>query len=111
MERQVTEITPETCTAIFHWMERDLLRLGVPATYVKYRAEYVPAMTGRMVLCTVAVLPHPSLLGFKGVVCYSNALIVATVLVVACHRALGCLLAQYRATFETGTLRLLPRDY
>jgi hypothetical protein len=24
---------------------------------------------------------------------------------------LGCLLAQYRTSFESGTLRLLPRDY
>jgi hypothetical protein len=30
---------------------------------------------------------------------------------VACRQALGCLLAQYRASFESGTLRLLPRDY
>jgi hypothetical protein len=33
------------------------------------------------------------------------------VLDVAFRQALGCLLAQYRATFESGTLRLLPRDY
>jgi hypothetical protein len=66
MEPQVAEITPETCGAICHWMERALLRLGVPPTYVMYRAEYVPAVTGQMVLCTVAVLPHPSLPGFKG---------------------------------------------
>jgi hypothetical protein len=52
MEHQVAEITPETCGAICHWMERALLRLGVPPTYVTYRAEYVPAVTGRMVLCT-----------------------------------------------------------
>jgi hypothetical protein len=64
-----------------------------------------------MVLCTVAVLPHPSLPGFKGEVCYSAALTVATALDVACRQALGCLLAQYRASFESGTLRLLPRDY
>jgi hypothetical protein len=105
MEHQVAEITPETCGAICHWMERALLRLGVPPTYVTYRTEYVPTVTGRMVLCTVAVLPHPSLPGFKGEVCYSAALNVA------CRQALGCLLAQYRASFETGTLRLLPRDY
>jgi hypothetical protein len=71
MERQVVEITPETCGEICHWMERALLRLGVPPTYVTYRVEYVPTVTGRMVLCTVAILPHPSLLGFKGEVCYS----------------------------------------
>jgi hypothetical protein len=94
MERQVTEITPETCEAICHWMERALLKLGVPLTYVTYRAEYVPAAIGRMVLCTVAVLPHPSLPGFKGEVYYSTALTVATVLGVACRQALGCLLAQ-----------------
>jgi hypothetical protein len=47
-------------------MERALLRLGVHPTYVTYRAEYVPAVTGRMVLYTVAILPHPSLSGFKG---------------------------------------------
>jgi hypothetical protein len=82
MEHQVAEITPETCGAICHWMER--VMLGVPPTYVTYRAEYVPAVTGRMVLCTVAVLPHPSLTR----VC-----------------------AQYRASFESGTFRLLPRDY
>jgi hypothetical protein len=111
MERQVAEITPETYGAICHWMERALLRLGVPPTYVMYRAEYVPAVTGRMVLCTVAVLPHPNLLGFKGEACYSTTLTVATVLDVAFRQALGCLLAQYRATFESGTLRLLPRDY
>jgi hypothetical protein len=64
-----------------------------------------------VVLCTVAVLPHPSLPGFKGVVCYSTALTVVTALDVACRQALGCLLAQYRTTFESGTLRLLPRDY
>jgi hypothetical protein len=92
-------------------MERTLLRLGVPPTYVTYRAEYVPAVTWRMVLCTVAVLPHPSLPGFKGEVCYNTALTVTTTLDVACRQALGCLLAQYRATFESGTLRLLPRDY
>jgi hypothetical protein len=38
-----------------------------------------------MVLSTVAVLPHPSLLGFKGEVCYSVALTVATALDVACR--------------------------
>jgi hypothetical protein len=92
MERQDAEITPETCGAICHWMERALLRLGVPLTYVTYRAEYVPAVTGRMVLCTVAVLPHPSLPGFKGEVCYSAALTVATALDVTCRQALGCLL-------------------
>jgi hypothetical protein len=64
-----------------------------------------------MVLCMVAVLPHPSLPGFKGEVCYSTALTVTTALYVACRQALGCLLAQYRTTFEPGTLRLLPRDY
>jgi hypothetical protein len=92
-------------------MERALLRLGVPPTYVTYRAEYVPIMTGRMVLYTVVVLPHPSLPGFKGEVCYSAALTVVTALDVACRQALGCLLAQYRTSFESGTLRLLPRDY
>jgi hypothetical protein len=111
MEHQVAEIIPKTCGAICHWMERALLRLGVPPTYVTYRAEYVPAVTGRMVLCTVAVLPHPSLPGFKGEVCYSAALTVVTALDVACCQALGCLLAQYRASFESGTFRLLPRDY
>jgi hypothetical protein len=78
MERQVAEITPETSETICHWMESALLRLGVPPTYVTYRAEYVPTVTGRMVLCTVAVLPHPSLPGFKGEVCYSTVLTVAT---------------------------------
>jgi hypothetical protein len=111
MERQVAEITLETCGAICHWMERALLRLGVPLTYVTYRTEYVPAVTGWMVLCTVAVLPHSSLPGFKGEVCYSTALTVAIALDVACRQVLACLLAQYRASFETGTLRLLPRDY
>jgi hypothetical protein len=85
-------------------METALLRLGVPPTYVTYRAEYVPAMTGRMLLCTVTVLPHPSLPRFKGDVYYSTALTVAAVLDVACHQALGCLLAQYRTSYETGTL-------
>jgi hypothetical protein len=28
MERQVAEITLETCGVIYHWMERALLRLG-----------------------------------------------------------------------------------
>jgi hypothetical protein len=111
MEHQVAEITPETCGAICHWMERALLRLGVPPTYVTYRAEYVPAVTGRMVLCTIVVLPHPSLPGFNEEVCYSTALTVSTALDVACRQALGCLLAQYCASFESGTLRLLPRDY
>jgi hypothetical protein len=64
-----------------------------------------------MVLCTVVVLSHPSLLGFKGEVCNNTALTVVTALDVACHQALGCLLSQYHATFESGTLRLLPRDY
>jgi hypothetical protein len=64
-----------------------------------------------MVLCTVAVLPHQSLPGFKGEVCYSAELTVATALDVACRQALGCLLAQYHASFKSGTLRLLPRDY
>jgi hypothetical protein len=111
MERQDAEITPETCGAICHWMERALLRLGVPPTYVTYHAEYVLTVTGRMVLCTVAVLPHPSLPGFKGEVCYSAALTVATALDDACRQALGCLLTQYRTSFESRTLRLLPRDY
>jgi hypothetical protein len=111
MERQNAEITTETCGAICHWMERALLRLGVPPTYVTYHAKYVPAVTGGMVLCTVAVLPHPSLPGFKGEVCYSAAVTIATALDVACRQALGCLLAQYRASFESGTLGLLPRDY
>jgi hypothetical protein len=66
-------------------MERALLRLGVPPTYVRYRVEYVPTVTGRMVLCTVTVLPHPSLSGFKGEVCYSTALTIATALDVACR--------------------------
>jgi hypothetical protein len=92
-------------------MERALLRLGVPPTYVTYRAEYVPAVTGRVVLRIVVVLPHPSLPGFKGEVCYSTALTVATPLNVACRQALVCLLAQYRSSFESGTLRLLTRDY
>jgi hypothetical protein len=66
-------------------MERALLRLGVPPTYVTYRAEYIPAVTGRMVLCTVTVLPHPSLSGFKGEVCYSTAITIATALDVSCR--------------------------
>jgi hypothetical protein len=57
-----------------------------------------------MVLCTVAVLTHPSLQGFNGKVCYITVLTVATALDVACRQALGCILAQYRATFESGTL-------
>jgi hypothetical protein len=64
-----------------------------------------------MVLCTVAVLPHLSPPGFKGEVCYSTALTFATTLDVAYRQALGCLLAQYRATFESRMLRLLLRDY
>jgi hypothetical protein len=64
-----------------------------------------------MVLYTVAVLPQPSLPGFKGEVCYSTTLTVAAALDVACRQALGCLLAQYRASFESGMLRLLPWDY
>jgi hypothetical protein len=64
-----------------------------------------------MVLCTVAVLPHPSLPGLKGEVCYITTLIVTTALDVAYCQALGCLLAQYRASFESRTLRLLLRDY
>jgi hypothetical protein len=104
MECQVAEITPETCGAICRWMKRALLSLGVPPTYVTYRAEYVPTVIGQIVLCTVAVLPHPSLPGFKGEVCYSTVLTVATALDVVCHQALGCLLAQYHATFEYGTL-------
>jgi hypothetical protein len=111
MECQVAKITPETCRAICHWMERALLRLGVPPTYVTYRAEYVPTVIGRMVLCTITVLPHPSLPGFKGEVCYSTALTVTIALDVACRQSLGCLLAQYHATFESRTPRLLPRDY
>jgi hypothetical protein len=110
MECQVAEITPETCGAICHWMERALLRLGVPPTYITYRTEYVPTVTGRMVLCTIAVLPHPSLPRFKGEVCYSTALTAATALDVACCQALGCHLAQYRATFESWMVQLLPRD-
>jgi hypothetical protein len=111
MECQVVEITPETCRAICHWMERALLRLGVPPTYITYHVEYVPAVTGWMVLYTVAVLPHLSLLGFKGEVCYSTVLTIAAALDIAYRQALGCLLAQYHTTFETETLRLLPRDY
>jgi hypothetical protein len=104
MECQVAEITPETYGTICHWRERALLRLGLPPSYITYRAEYVPAVTGRMVLCTVAVLTHPSLQGFNGKVCYITVLTVATALDVACRQALGCILAQYRATFESGTL-------
>jgi hypothetical protein len=89
-------------------MERALLRLGVPPTYVTYRAEYVPAVIGKMVLCTVIVLPHPSLPGFKGEVCYIITLTIVTALDIACRQALGCLLTQYCATFESETLRLLP---
>jgi hypothetical protein len=37
-----------------------------------------------MVLCTVVVHPHPSLPRFKGEVCYSTGLTVATTLDVAC---------------------------
>jgi hypothetical protein len=74
-------------------MERALFRVGVPPTYITYRAEYVPTVTGRMVLCTVAILPHSILPGFKGEVCYSTVLTVATALDVACRQALGCLLA------------------
>jgi hypothetical protein len=111
MENQVVEITPEMCGAICHWMERALLRLGVPPTYVTYRAEYVPAVTGRMVLCTVAVLPHLSLPGLKGEVCYNTALTVTTALDVTCRQALGCLLAQYCASFESETPQLLLRNY
>jgi hypothetical protein len=85
-------------------MERALLRLGVPPTYVTYHAEYVPAVTRWMVLSTVAVLPHPNFPGFEGEVCYSTALTLATVLDVAYRQALGCLLAQYHATFESETL-------
>jgi hypothetical protein len=73
-------------------MERALIRLGVPPTYVAYHVEYIPTVTGRMVLCTVAVLPHPSLPGFKGEVCYSIVLTVTTALDIACHPALGCFL-------------------
>jgi hypothetical protein len=62
-------------------MERALLRLGVPPTYITYRTKYVPVVTARMVLYTVAVLPHPSLPGFKGEVCYSTALTVAAAVV------------------------------
>jgi hypothetical protein len=92
-------------------MESALLRLGVPPTYGTYHAKYVPAVTGRMVLCTVAILPHPSLPRFKGEVCYNTALAVATALDVASHHALGCLLDQYRATFKSWMLQLLPRGY
>jgi hypothetical protein len=92
-------------------MERALLRLGVPPTYVTYRAEYVPSVIGQMVICTIIVLPHSSLPGFKGEVCYSTALTVTTALDVARRQALDYLLAQYRTTFESGTLRLLPQDY
>jgi hypothetical protein len=111
MECQVAEITPKTCGVICHWMERALLRLGVPPTYVTYRAKYVPAVTGWMVRCTVTVLPHQSLPGFKGEVCYSTALTVVTALNGACRQALGCPLAQYRSSLESRRLRLLPRDY
>jgi hypothetical protein len=92
-------------------MERALLGLRVPLSYVTYHAEYVPAVKGRMMLCTVTVLLHLSLMGFKGEVCYSTALTVATTLDIACCQALGCLLAQYHSSFESGTLRLLPLDY
>jgi hypothetical protein len=64
-----------------------------------------------MVLYTVAVLPHSKLPGFKGEVCYSTTLTVTTTLDVAYRQALVCLFAQYRANFESGTLRLLPQDY
>jgi hypothetical protein len=111
MECQVTEITTKTCGVICHWMERALFRLGVPPTYVTYRAECIPTVTGRMMLCTVVVLPHLSFPGLKGEVCYSIAFTVATAMDVACRQALGRVLAQYRATIESGTLQFLPRDY
>jgi hypothetical protein len=94
IEHQVAEITLEMCGAICHWMERSLLRLGVPPTYVTYRVKYVPAVTGKMVLCMVTVLPHPNLSGFKGKVCYNTALTITTALDVTCRQALGCLLDQ-----------------
>jgi hypothetical protein len=56
-------------------------------------------------------LPHPTRPGFKGEVCYITALTIATAMDLACRQALGCLLTQYRATFDIGTLRLLPCDY
>jgi hypothetical protein len=58
-----------------------------------YHAEYIPTVTVQMVLCTVAVLPHPSLPRFKEHVCYSTALTAVTALDVTCRQALGCLLA------------------
>jgi hypothetical protein len=64
-----------------------------------------------MVLCSVAVFPHSNLPGFKGEVCYSTTVTIATALDVACCQALGCLLAQYHTSFESGMLQLLPRDY
>jgi hypothetical protein len=42
--RQAMEITVEMCGELCHWLERALLRLGVPPTYVTYRAEYVPTV-------------------------------------------------------------------
>jgi hypothetical protein len=78
MECQAAEITLETCRELCHWLERALLRLGVPPTYVMYHAEYVPAVTGQLVLCTIVVHHHPTLPGFKGEVCYSTTLTVPT---------------------------------
>jgi hypothetical protein len=63
------------------------------------------------VLYTVAILPHPTLPGFKWEVTYNTAMILPTTMDLANRQALGCLLAQYRGTFEIGELRLLPRDY
>jgi hypothetical protein len=34
------------CGEIYRWLERALLRLGVPPTYVMYLTEYVPSLMG-----------------------------------------------------------------
>jgi hypothetical protein len=56
------------------------LKLGVPPTHVTYRTEYVPAPTVLLVLCTVTVLPHPVLPGFKGEVSYGIMMTIHTAL-------------------------------
>ena len=83
MARREIEILPEHYGEIPRWMERILLKLGVPSTHVTYRVENTPTPSGPMVLGTVTVLPHPALLEFKGEVNYGVARSMRTALSLA----------------------------
>ena len=72
MARQEVELLPEHMEGLARWVDRVVLRLGIPPTHITYRAEDVRTLSGPLVLCTVAVLPHPALPGFPGMLEHST---------------------------------------